>query len=367
MTSVVDPIRFFREKSLLVVGLFCSFLFSACTSDPQENERTEKRSTQEFEYTTLQGETQGTTYTITFLDTVDRDLHAEIDDLLIAFDNSLSTWNPGSIITSLNAYGNEEIDSFFVQVMEVSRLVYHETGGAFNPAIFPLIERWGFGTEEIDELPTDAEIDSLLRFTDFDRVTIDWQVNSNDSVPTIQLPQGYRIEFNAVAQGLSVDFVAAYLESKGISNYKVNIGGELRCAGLSPKQRVWRIGVEKPEMDAYHEPFSALEIENQGMATSGNYRKFKEVDGMKFSHTIDPVTGRPVHSRLLSATIIAPTAAEADAYATAMMVMGFDKAQEFITTHGDRLHIQAYFIYSDENASYLDWHSFENDNKKITL
>ncbi|MCB0410235.1 MAG: FAD:protein FMN transferase, partial [Flavobacteriales bacterium] len=182
-------------------------------------------------------------------------------------------------------------------------------------------------------------IDSLLKFVDFNQVSI------NDSL-VMKINPGTMLDFNAIAQGYSVDVLALFLEEKGIENYMVEVGGELRVKGVNKNDTLWRVGIDKPiENNRERELQAIISLENSSLATSGNYRKFYEKDGVKYSHTINPLTGYPVQHSLLSVTVIAPTCALADAYATAFMVLGLEKSKQIVENNPD---LEAFFIYSNE-------------------
>lgn len=237
-----------------------------------------------------------------------------IEAILEEIDTTLSGYNKRSQLSRYNAGEPVQLSPMFLEVKQAADKFKEETGGALNCAAGPLYDIWGFGFKT-DSLPSDE----LVRQTLADC--------------------GKKLNFNAIAQGYSCDKVAAYLYSLGIKDMLVDIG-EIFCDGLNPSGKPWRVGIDKPE-DGNNSPGAKMEgiwESNggpQGVVTSGNYRKFYIKDGVKYSHTIDPRTGYPVQHNLLSATVIAPTAMEADAYATYCMVIGTEKAQEFILSRPD--------------------------------
>lgn len=237
-----------------------------------------------------------------------------IEAILEEIDTTLSGYNKRSQLSRYNAGEPVQLSPMFLEVKQAADKFRKETGGALNCAAGPLYDIWGFGFKT-DSLPSDE----LVRQTLADC--------------------GKTLNFNAIAQGYSCDKVAAYLYSLGIKDMLVDIG-EIFCDGLNPSGKPWRVGIDKPE-DGNNSPGAKMEgiwESNggpQGVVTSGNYRKFYIKDGVKYSHTIDPRTGYPVQHKLLSATVIAPTAMEADAYATYCMVIGTEKAQEFILSRPD--------------------------------
>lgn len=299
-------------------------------------------------YHRVQGFTQGTTYHIIYQLPTEQDLQEQVDSLLQQFDRSLSTYDSTSIISAINRnVPGAKTDSMFRTVFRESARVYQVSGGAFDITLAPVIDAWGFGSG--DQLnPDSAYIDSLLQYVGMDKVSLqgDSVVKSN---PAVQL------NVNAIAQGYSVDVVSGYLESLGCRNYMVEIGGEIRTRGVNEKGNFWRIGVDRPDygnMIPGDQLQVIINMHNRALATSGNYRKFYEKDGVRITHTIDPVTGYPKASRLLSVTILADECITADAYATACMVMGVEKGKEFVV--GEK-GVDAFFIFGDELGAYQVW------------
>ena len=301
-------------------------------------------------YHRVQGFTQGTTYHIIYQLPTEQDLQEQVDSLLQQFDRSLSTYDSTSIISAINRnVPGAKTDSMFRTVFRESARVYQVSGGAFDITLAPVIDAWGFGSgEQLN--PDSAYIDSLLQYVGMDKVSLqgDSVVKSN---PAVQL------NVNAIAQGYSVDVVSGYLESLGCRNYMVEIGGEIRTRGMNEKGNFWRIGVDRPDygnMIPGEQLQVIINMHNRALATSGNYRKFYEKDGILITHSIDPSTGYPKVSRLLSATVLNDDCITADAYATACMVMGLEKAQTFIE---GLKNTDAYFIYGDEEGKYQVWYT----------
>jgi len=291
----------------------------------------------------LQGAAQGTYYAVTYYDSLNRDLQFQIDSLLKAYDLSASNYVENSIISKVNRNEAVTLDSIFTGNFLLSQKVSEQTGGDFDITVRPLVELWGFGKKKRGEV-TPEMVDSVMAFTGYKKVRLEnGRIVKDD--PRIKL------DFNAVAQGYSVDVVAAYLKSLGINDFLVDIGGEVYASGTKPLGQKWKVGIERPkDNEKYGESLSAkVSLQNKGMATSGNYRKFYVKNGVKYSHTIDPHTGYPAHRNILSATIIAADAAHADAYATACMVMGIEKAKAFLENHPE---LEAFLIYSDEDGDF---------------
>ena len=313
------------------------FLFSACSTDLVENK----------------GITQGTSYTIKYISEGGEDYKQQIDILLLEIDSSLSTYKEYSLISRLNKGEKIKIDNYFKDVFDAAKKVYIESDGDFDCSIAPLSNYWGFGFEDdISEIDS-AEVKRRLNLVDFSKIKI-----VNDS---LLLPKGMQLDFNSIAQGYSVDVVASFLEGKGIKNYLVEIGGELKANGVNPDGEYWTVGIDKPqeEIDLSDRYQLIISLENTSLATSGNYRKFKEINGVKYSHTINTKTGYFAKNRMLSVTIIHPSCMLSDAYATAFMAMGIKKSKEFSNLHPE---LKVYIVYSDKQGN---WKTFHSENLEI--
>ena len=296
-------------------------------------------------YMTISGFTQGTTYHISYQSKKGIDLQNDIDSLLARFDQSLSSYIKSSIISRVNR--NEpgvKLDTFFVDVFRKSYEVYKTTNGAFDITVGPIVDALGFGPTEGVNVDS-ALIDSLMLYVGMDKVKIE-----NGHV--VKKYKETLLDVNALAQGYSVDVVCHFLDNKHIKNYLVEIGGEVRAKGKNNKGELWRVGVDKP-IENNQIPGADLqaiiELNNQALATSGNYRKFYVKNGIKYTHTINPKTGYPVLKTVLSASVVANDCITADAYATAFMVMGFEKTKAFLASHPE---LDAYLITGTENGKY---------------
>ena len=289
----------------------------------------------------------GTTYNITYQS--NENLKSEIEKTLAEVDNSLSPFNEKSVITHVNKNEAVTLDDHFITVFRLSSEIYKDTEGAFDITVAPLVNAWGFGFKN-GITPDRHAIDSLMQFVGFDKVKL-------QDGKIIKTDDRLMLDCSAIAKGYGVDAVARLLKSKGIDNYMVEIGGEIVASGENPKGAPWRIGVSKPEDDSVsvsNEIQGIINISNRAMATSGNYRNFYYKGGKKYAHTIDPKTGCPVQHSILSATVVSDECAKADAYATAFMVMGLDKAKAVLARHKDMM---AYFIYSDDKGNNKVWYS----------
>ncbi len=327
-----------------------SLLLASCDT----NEQVGENSTDQSQYVKIQGNTQGTTYNITYLDVAGTNYQTSIDSLLAAYDMELSSYKENSILSQFNAHEDHIFDlskfpdhKNFEDCYKKAKEVYYNTNGSFNPALYPVVKYWGFfdGTTQKDI--SVQVIDSILLLTNFGEEYFSLKEDASLSKKF----SNAKLDFNAIAQGHSVDVIADFFDTKNISNYMIEIGGEVTCKGVNPDDNNWTIGIDKPvENSTPGEDLQFIAtLDNMSLATSGNYRKFYEIDDKKYSHTINPVTGFPVNHNLLSVTVIAKSCADADAYATAFMVMGLLNSMNFINNHPD-LELNAYFVF-DANGS----------------
>lgn len=289
----------------------------------------------------------GTTYSITYQN--NKDLQAEIEAEMNEVDAALSPFNKRSIITAVNNNHQVKLNQKFMQVFNLAENISHETDGAFDITVAPLVNEWGFGFRK-GVNPTKHVIDSLRQIVGYQKVAlINGKVVKKD--PRINL------DCSGIAKGYGSDCVANLLRRHGIENFMVEIGGEIVTAGVNPDRVPWKIGVTKPVDNPTQqngELQTVLNVTDKAMATSGNYRNFYYKGGRKYAHTIDPKTGYPVQHNILSSTVIADNCATADAYATAFMVLGLNKAKAILQRHPE---LMAYFIYSDKNGKNTVWFS----------
>jgi FAD:protein FMN transferase len=309
-----------------------------------------------FKIIRLMGETQGTYYSVSYVLPDSINYQLQIDSLLHRFDSSVSTYKPNSIISRLNGNDTSLVaDETYLRIFRRAIEVSEATSGAFDITVGPLVNAWGFGFE--GRMKVDQHIvDSLLPLIGFKKVRLEKGKLFKED-PRI------RIDFNAIAQGYAVDVVSGFLESKGINAYLIDIGGEVFAKGRKPGGEQWNVGIEKPaaNMDDEREVEDIVGLENMALSTSGNYRKFYEENGVRYSHTIDPSTGYPVKHSLLSVSVLATDCMTADAYATAFMVMGLDKAKQYLSSHKG---LDAYFISSGTDGK-MD--VFYTDGFKVIL
>ena len=304
------------------------------------------RQQQSMPYQKCSGLIFGTTYHVTYQ--YDDDLHAEVVAKLKEVDAALSMFNEQSTISKINNNEAVKPDKMFLDVFQLAQQISQDTQGAFDITVAPLVNIWGFGFKHGQE-PTTHAIDSLRQFVGYQKVSYNGKTIQKQD-PRIML------DCSAIAKGYGTDVVARLMDEKGVNNYLVEIGGEVVTRGISEKRVPWKIGVTKPTDDTLHvgnDLQTVLNVTDKAMATSGNYRNFYYKGGRKYAHTIDPKTGRPVQHNILSATVLCNQCAKADAYATAFMVMGLDKAREVLERNPD---LMVYFIYDDKGVNKV-WYS----------
>lgn len=293
----------------------------------------------------IEGEAQGSTYHIKYIAERDENLKPAIDSILEVIDLSMSTYRLDSAISKINQGDTTVVvDEHFRKVFEASQQIWQESEGLFDPTVGVLVNAWGFGKQKISEadLPTDKKIDSLRKYVGFDKVALTEKNLIKKRYTEILF------DFNAIAQGYTSDVVANYLSARGIKNYIVEIAGEMYLKGKNTvEDKSWTIGVENPlkPLDD-HDLVATIQFTNQGLATSGNYRKvWTDSNGRKYVHSINPLTGRATQSDVLSATVVAPSTMLADGYATMFMVMGLAQSKAFLEKHPD---FAVLLVYSDD-------------------
>jgi thiamine biosynthesis lipoprotein len=287
---------------------------------------------------TFSGQTMGTTYSLTYLTESGINLQSSIDSLLLVFNSSLSTYIPDSEISQFNS-GDSLLFRlpYLPQVLQASKTVFENTNGAFDPTVGPLVNVWGFGPGG-PELKDSTDINLLLEAVGFEKIQFDQKL-------VRKTRPGIYLDFSAIAKGQGVDVLADFLNNKGVENYLIEIGGELVANGVNEKGELWKVGINRPDESASaSDLYSIIALEDRGMATSGNYRNYYVRDSVKISHTINPATGYPVNHSLLSATVLAKDCMTADAYATAMMVMGLDRSIQLDSALNE---IEVFLIYDD--------------------
>lgn len=325
-------------RRILTFGLLAAVLLSACHHSSDEPFR-------------LQGEAQGTYYNIIYYDPEGRDLSEQIKPFLDDFDQTASLWVEHSLLRGVNSNITDTVTPCFADLFQRSDSIRRYTQGAFDCRVGLLVQAWGFSFRQREELDA-ATLDSLLHSA-HSRVWLD--TTAEGGIRIHKEDPATELDFNAIAQGYSVDLLATWLEEGlGIKNFLIDIGGEVIAKGMKPTGEKWAVGIERPAAtaDSPQELETAITLENASVVTSGNYRKYYERDGVRYSHTIDPSTGRPVGHTLLSVSVVSREAWYADAMATAFMVMGFERALQFIEQHPDNPDIQAVFFIYDDQGTY---------------
>jgi thiamine biosynthesis lipoprotein len=270
-------------------------------------------------YKTLLGQAQGSTYRIVYEDKEGIDFSKSVDSLFSLVDQSMSLWNNNSLISKINNnQPYEVVDEHFAKVFLASEVVSKKTKGYFDVTVGPLVKAWGFGKEKTRLIPGMESLDSLKKLVNYKNIRI-------DKGKVIKKYSESQLDFNAIAQGYTVDIISEFLKNNGVLNYLVEVGGEVRASGINAKLETWKVGIENPKNENNLQ--AIVSLGNKSLATSGSYRKFFIQNGQKYAHAIDPHLGKPVAHNVLSMTVLANTCSEADAFATAFLVMGLEKAK----------------------------------------
>ena len=344
-----------RCKELITLAVSLLSLFSCTPKD---------------RYISFSGYAQGGTYTVKLnlngregmIKVKPEVIRDSVEVILQNIDNSLSGYNKNSLLSAFNAGGSVNPDSLFIDIYERAYDFYEETDGVLDVASAPLFDIWGFGFKS-GEMPDDLKVKETLASSGMKRLAKDIKAAAQDGeltgseLLTTDDQVAPKLNYNAIAQGYSCDVVARYLYSLGVKDMMVDIG-EIFCDGRNPSGKPWTIGIDRPvdgnnALGADLQGIFRIPSGAYGVVTSGNYRKYYIKDGKKYAHTIDPRTGYPVAHNLLSATILAPDATSADAYATYCMVVGLDAAKEFLSARED---LEGCLVY-DEDGEFCTWTS----------
>ena len=315
-------------KKIQWLFLACILLFSSCKKN---------------EIHRYSGEVFGTYFSITYIGEENPDLPRQVDSIFQNINHLYSIFDTASLVSKLNQ--NEPVvpRADFAAMVRNALEISAKTDGAFDITVGPLVNLWGFGNEKADTV-SQAAIDSVRQFVDYRKVRI------GDDGTVIKDDSRIKLDFNAIAKGKAVDDVAEFLVRNGYTDCLVDIGGEVRAEGTKPGGKAWRVGIQIPTdtKDGVVEADYIFEMTGRSVATSGNYRNYKEINGERYNHIADPRTGVCRSSNLLSVTVIADDCATADAYATAFMVMGTDEAMAFLQKHPE---LAGHFVYY-ENGAY---------------
>lgn len=298
----------------------------------------------QWEHNTSAGEALGTTYHIIYLTKGEANFQQSIDSVFTAVNHSLSTYIPESDISKVNRGDSTlVVDKMFRDVFELSNKVYKRTHGYFDPTVGILVNAWGFGPGNSIKMDS-TRVDSLLEYVGFDKVELTPENTIHKKFANMYF------DFNAIAKGYTIDRLAKMLDGKHVANYLIEVGGEVVAKGQNIiTQKQWTVGVENPQtLDRSH-PKRILNLKDMALASSGNYRKFRidSITGRKYVHTIDPISGFTKSSNVLGASVIAPTCAEADAFATAFMAMDLDDSIKLLTNQEG---LDAYIIYLNRDG-----------------
>lgn len=296
----------------------------------------------------LQGFAQGSYYAITYYDEQGRNFQSSVDSIFQLVDKSVSLWDTNSIISKVNRNEDVELNDVFIDNFNLAFETSVLSDGYFDATIGPLVTAWGFSYKQGVDMTQDV-IDSLRMLVDYRKVNIE-----NGKV--VKAYPSMTLDFNAIAQGYTSDLIATFLESQGVEHYLVDTGGEIMAKGHKPDGSAWIVGIEKPaaNWDSEREIQTKIRLGNKGLVTSGNYRKYVERDGRRYSHSIDPKTGWSVQHNLLSVTVMADNSAYADALASVFMIMGLDKSVLLLPTLDS---VEAFFIYSDADGAAATYYT----------
>ena len=330
----------------------------------------------------ISGEAQGTTYEIKYLSEHSISQYS-VDSILAVMDDEMNTWRRDSRISQINDFSREDTvfrfydkTKIWTVLWDMSWEIHRDSDGAFDPTVKPLVDLWGFGLNHVETVDS-AEVDSVMQFVGFRTENIDFDdIETRTEYLESHISKGdarSQLDFNAIAQGYTVDMLIDLLVDKGVEDAMVELGGEVRCIGMNKHGTPWRIAVDKPIAYDIVEgrPLQAIiDVQDAAVCTSGNYRKFIEVNGVKYSHTLDPRTGYPARNGLLSVTVQAHSAAIADAYATVCMVLGAEEGAEFIEkmrAFNSEVPLEALFIIHQEDSdSEFEFWTTSGWSEKIT-
>ena len=342
---------------LLFIGIVA--LFFTCSSPNSSGSEITEGSNEATEnpFFEIKGKAQGTTYYIKYYGKEITSAADSILGILNEVDRCFSLWRDDAELVRLNSSKAKSIDledpkNYFKELFAMSKNVYRSTEGSFNPALHPLISAWGFSRKKGITLDS-IRIDSMLALTEFDNWKLIVPDEGNSGTATFEKPQFGSLDFNAIAQGYTVDLLGDFLRGNEVKNFFVEVGGETLTSGKKSGDNKWVVALDKPvEMKEKRILYDTIYISDKALVTSGNYRKFIEIDGKKYSHTINPDNGYPSENQLLSVSVIMDNCAMADAYATAMMVMGKEKSIVFAE---EKSSIEGIYLIYEEDGEMKDF------------
>ena len=332
------------NKTFFLIFIFCCFLLGCSSVEKQQ----------------FFGTTQGSYYSITYYDEQNRDFSREFDSIFKEIENTLSLWNENSIIRRVNRNDTDVVlNKIFIDNFNYAMRAAELSDGYFDPTVGPLVAAWGFHFKD-GMLMTPEIVDSLKQLVGYRKIKI-------EDGKVVKENPNMTLDFNAVAQGYTTDMIGEFLLSKNVSDFLVDVGGEILAKGRKTNGNLWKVGIEKPaeNKEADRIVQEIVELYNESIVTSGNYRKYVERDGKRYSHSLNPKTGYPSENSLLSATIICENTAWADCLASICMVVGLEKAIELVESSD--YSVRAYFIYLDENKNVKDsWHGVVMEEFPVT-
>lgn len=357
--------KFFQMKKVFLFITLLTFILLSCGENHQYEHGSDQEQTSEIKQFKIQGNAQGTTYHITYFTNKNLNLKPAVDSLLHQIDLSLSGWLKGSLINQMNSRDTNQVvihdtNNYITTNFKKAREVYVKTNGAFDPTVGPIVNLYGFGSEEHEGVNEDQILEKkqYVGF-EFNRVRLT-QYDSTGKAGPVRLfyrsePE-IQLDFNGIAQGFSVDELKSLFEENNVHNFMIELGGEIITRSKKPNGESWKIGIDKPvDHDEQRALQVVLTLDDKAVATSGSYRKYIEKDGKKYSHTIDPHTGLPVTHNLVSVTVVSDYCIDADAYGTAFLVMGTEKIKAFLKENAD-LGLEAFLIYR-EDGKFKTWNS----------
>lgn len=320
-----------------LITIFTIFLFISCKSDKNQVQIVQNN-----------GDAFGTTYNIQYESNTD--YHEQLKEVFNVVNQSMSTYIPDSDISRINQGDTTVVvNEYFIEVFNASKKLWQSTNGYFDPTVGPLVNAYGFGPDGALKGIDSTQIDSIRQFVGFDKLKL------NSNMQLLKEDSRTFIDFNAIAKGYAVDLLGKILEANAVENYLIELGGELLGKGINNKtENNWIVAVDDPTQLEYRDLIKKLQLNDRGMATSGNYRKtrFDPITKAKYVHTINPKTGWPKKSNVLSVSVLAENCMLADGYATAFMVMELEETQDFLKKQKT---IDAYIIYVDEDGILQEW------------
>ena len=304
----------------------------------------------DFSYKNFTGYTFGTYYDIKVFSEKEILLSDKnFDSIFLAFNNSFSTYKNSSIISKLNNGDDVDIDDLFFDVYNKSKILNSKTNGLFDPTIGLLLEYYGFGPENSKNIINEDSILQIMETVGFEKISINNRKLIKKNIRT-------KLDFNAIAKGYAVDVISNYIESKGLLNYLIDIGGEIKSSGTNiSKKDHWKIAINNPDL-SNNNFYKILRLSNLSLATSGNYRNFKidSITGNKYVHILNPITGKSQQTNILSASVVSSSCFKSDAFATAMMASNLKNAISITENNND---IESFIIYVDSLNNITDYAS----------